>query len=131
MYHRRGKLPRGALIKLYFGGDASYLGDTGAGGVTFGLPPTVKALDAYLEMLDGSGLPWSVAVIGGDVVACGLARAALERGGHVRVGLEDHAGPRKPANAELVREVVELCAKIGRPVASAREAAGVLSLPQR
>jgi hypothetical protein len=55
VYHRRGKLPRGALIKLYFGGDASYLGDTGASGVTFGLPPTVRALEAYLEMLDGSG----------------------------------------------------------------------------
>ena len=58
---------------------ASYLGDTGASGVTFGLPPTVRALEAYLEMLEGSGLPWSVAVIGGDIVACGLARAALER----------------------------------------------------
>jgi uncharacterized protein (DUF849 family) len=76
-------------------------------------------------------LPWSVAVIGGDVVACGLARAALERGGHVRVGLEDYAGPRTPANAELVREVVDLCAKVGRPVASPREAAAVLSLPDR
>jgi uncharacterized protein (DUF849 family) len=129
VYHRRGKLPRGALIKLYFGGDASYLGDTGASGVTFGLPPTVRALEAYLEMLDGSGLPWSVAVIGGDVVACGLARAALERGGHLRVGLEDYAGPRTPSNAELVREVVALAAAVGRPVASPREAATVLSLP--
>ena len=26
VYHRAGRLPRGALIKLYFGGDASYLG---------------------------------------------------------------------------------------------------------
>jgi 3-keto-5-aminohexanoate cleavage enzyme len=30
-----------------------------------------------------------VAVLGGDVVACGLAEQAIRRGGHVRVGLED------------------------------------------
>ena len=47
-------------------------------------------------MLDGCDLPWAVAVIGGDVVGSGLARLALERGGHVRVGLEDYAGPRTP-----------------------------------
>jgi hypothetical protein len=52
------------------------------------LPPTRAALDAYLEMLDGASLPWAVAVIGGDVIASGLARLALERGGHLRVGLE-------------------------------------------
>jgi uncharacterized protein (DUF849 family) len=106
------------MVKLYFGG-----------ALEFGLPPTTTALEAYLEMLEPSGLPWSVAVLGGDVVACGLAETAVRRGGHVRVGLEDYAGPRNPANAELVREVVALCAKVGRPVASPREAARVLALP--
>jgi 3-keto-5-aminohexanoate cleavage enzyme len=130
VYHRRGRLPRGAFVKLYFGGDTSYLGETRASGVTFGLPPTAKALDAYLEMLDGSGLPWAVAVIGGDVVACGLARLALERGGHVRVGLEDYAGPRQPANTELVAEVVALARTVGRPIASPAEAARLLALPR-
>jgi len=129
VYHRQGKLPRGAFVKLYFGGDASYLGG-GASGVTFGLPPTRKALDAYLEMLDGCELPWAVAVIGGDVVESGLARLALERGGHVRVGLEDYAGPRTPANVELVREVAALATKVGRPLASPAEAARLLGLPR-
>jgi len=130
VYHRRGRLPRGAFVKLYFGGDASYLGDAPATGVTFGLPPTPRALDAYLEMLDGCDLPWAVAVIGGDVVGSGLARAALERGGHVRVGLEDYAGSRRPSNVELVREIVALARDVGRAVATPADAARLLNLPR-
>jgi uncharacterized protein (DUF849 family) len=128
-YHRAGRLPAGAFVKLYFGGDRGYL-DGRATSASFGLPPTRAALDAYLEMLAGCDLPWAVAVIGGDVVASGLARRALERGGHVRVGLEDHAGPRAPANAELVREVVALASELGRPVASCADAARLLGLPR-
>jgi len=128
VYHRAGRLPRGAFVKLYFGGDQSYLGGP-AGGITFGLPPTRRALEAYLEMLDGCDLPWAVAVLGGDVVASGLARLALERGGHVRVGLEDHASPeRTPSNAELVGEVVRLAREVGRPVVGAKDAAKLLRL---
>ena len=81
-------------------------------------------------MLDGSSLPWAVAVIGGDVVASGLARLALERGGHLRVGLEDYAGPRQPRNVELVDEAVALARSVGRPIASCREAASLLGLPR-
>ena len=129
-YHRAGRLPRGALVKLYFGGEFDYLGGTSAG-VGFGLPPTEVALDAYLAMLGESGLPWSVAVIGGDVVRSGMAGLAIARGGHVRVGLEDHAGSRKPTNVELVEEVVDLAAATGRPVASCAEAAQILDLPRK
>src|SRR4249919_408030 len=89
-WHRLGKVPPGAIVKLYFGGE-----------LEFGLPPTAAALDAYLELVEPSGLPWSVAVLGGDVVECGLAERAIRRGGHVRVGLEDYAGPGEPSNAEL------------------------------
>ena len=129
VYHRAGRLPRGAFMKLYFGGDQGYLGGP-ATGVTFGLPPTAKALDAYLEMLEGADLPWAVAVLGGDVVGSGLARLALERGGHVRVGLEDYAGPRQPTNAALVEEVVALVGAVGRPVATPKEATRLLDLPR-
>jgi uncharacterized protein (DUF849 family) len=80
-WQRRGRLPPGAMVKLYFGGE-----------LEFGLPPTATALEAYLELLEPSRLPWSVAVLGGDVVGCGLAELAIARGGHVRVGLEDYAG---------------------------------------
>jgi uncharacterized protein (DUF849 family) len=130
IYHRAGRLPAGALVKLYFGGDHDYLAGR-AGGATFGLPPTALALDTYLSLLDGTRLPWAVAVIGGDVVSSGLAGRAIERGGHVRVGLEDYAGEGSPSNLELVREVVALATAVERPIATPAEAARLLGLPPR
>ena len=129
-FHRAGRLPAGAMIKLYFGGEEGYLGGARAG-VTFGLPPTAPSLGAYLAMLEGCDLPWSVAVLGGDVITSGLARLALERGGHLRVGLEDYAGTGQPTNEELVRDAVRLARAAGRPVATPEEAASILGLPQR
>ncbi|MGH9039237.1 MAG: 3-keto-5-aminohexanoate cleavage protein [Acidimicrobiia bacterium] len=103
-HHAAGTLPR-AKIQLYLGGDR----------MLFGLPATPGALDAYLAMLEGTGLPWMAAVFGGDVAAAGLAALAIERGGHVRVGLEDHfAPPRTPRNEDLVAEVVKLAHAGGR-----------------
>jgi len=128
-WYRAGKLAAGGFVKLYFGGDRGYFGERD-GGASFGLPPTRRALDAYLEMLAGTDLPWAVAVLGGDVVECGLARLAIERGGHVRVGLEDYGGQRRPANADLVKEVVSLARELGRPAASIAEAAAILRLPR-
>jgi uncharacterized protein (DUF849 family) len=127
-YHRAGRLPAGALVKLYFGGEWGMWG-TGRG-VTFGLPPTEHALLAYLDLLEGTGLPWSVSVWGGDLLQTPIARLALERGGHLHVGLEEHFDPeRKPTNQELVREAAELVAKVGRPLASGAQAAAILGLP--
>ena len=77
-------------------------------------------------MLEGSGLTWLVNVYGGDVAASGMAKLALELGGHVRVGLEDYAGERTPSNLELVEEVVELAQKAGRRIATPKEAAAML-----
>jgi len=116
-YERAGLLPDGGCVRLYFCGGATFL---------FGLPPTAPALEAYLDMLQGSRLPWMVAVVGGDVIQSGMAELAIRRGGHIRVGLEDHAGPRQPSNEELVREVVALAERCGRPVATAREARQLL-----
>lgn len=116
-YHSAGLLPRGALIKLYFGA------------ANWGLPPTPASLDAYLAMLEGTGLPWSVAVLGGDLLSLPLAEYALERGGHLRVGLEDYGGPGTPGNVELVERAVALCERKGRPVATPGEAAKLLGIP--
>ena len=127
-YVRAGRLPAGAFVKLYFGGEHDYLSGA-AGGVSFGLPPTPTALAAYLELLKDSDLPWAVAVVGGDVVESGLARLALEKGGHLRVGLEDYAGQRTPTNEELVREAVALAGQVGRPVATCDDAVQVLGIP--
>jgi 3-keto-5-aminohexanoate cleavage enzyme len=110
-HHRAGVLPR-AKIQLYLGGDR----------MLFGLPADPSGLNAYLGMLEGTGLPWMAGVYGGDVAATGIARLAIERGGHVRVGLEDHfAPPRTPRNEELVREVVDLAVAGGRRPARPEE----------
>jgi uncharacterized protein (DUF849 family) len=127
-WYRAGRLPAGAMVKLYFGGDYGLF--SMQPGVTFGLAPTPAALDAYLDLLGDVDLPWSVSVWGGDLMATPIARRALERGGHLHVGLEEHFDPaRKPTNEELVREAVALCREVGRPVASCTEAAAILGLP--
>jgi uncharacterized protein (DUF849 family) len=118
-YERAGRLPRGAFPKLYF-----------SERLLFGFPPTRPSLSAYLALLEGSSLPWAVAVLGGDVLGSELARLALEAGGHLRVGLEDYAGPGTPSNLELVQAAAALCAEVGRPLASRAEAARILDLPR-
>ncbi len=128
-YEQADRLPAGTFVKLYFGGRYNFL-DGKRSNVTFGLPPTEKALDAYLEMLEGSSLPWAVAAIGDCVVDTGLAKLAIERGGHVRVGLEDFGGERQPGNLELIAEVVALAKQAGRAVATPEQAAKILGLPR-
>ena len=131
-YHFGNKMPRGAMIKLYFGGDAGFITSKSHGrSATFGLPPTQIGLDAYCELMTGSTLAWSVAVIGGDLFAHReVMLEALARGAHLRVGLEDHAGDAQPTNVELVEAAVGLCAEAGRPVATIAETEAILDLPR-
>jgi len=128
-YRADGRLPAGTMIKLYFGGDGGYL-NQGRPGAPFGLPPTRAALEAYLELLDGCGVPWSSAVIGGDLCATEVAELTVRAGGHLHVGLEDYAGPRTPSNVELVREAVAVVEAAGGTVASCDDAARILQLPR-
>ena len=128
-YQEAGRLPRGANVRLYLGGESSYRGE-GHVDLLFGLPPRPSSIDIYLEMMAGSDLAWSVAVLSGDVLEDGVARHALERGGHLRVGLEDYAGPRTPSNEELVEAAVQLVREVGRPLATPAEAAKILDLPR-
>ena len=120
------------MIKLYFGGPFGYVTGGGTrGGAAFGLPPTLTGLDAYCELMDGSTVPWSVAVIGGDLFAHrAMALEALARGAHLHVGIEDYAGDETPTNVELVEQAVALCKEAGRPVATIAEAEAILDLPQ-
>ena len=122
-----GRLPRGGMVKLYFGGPYGLFGK--GPGCSFGLPPTAAALEAYLELVDETGLPWSVSVWGGDLLRTPVARLAVERGGHLHVGLEEHSGDRTPTNVELVREAVELVESCGRRIATPAEAAALIDLP--
>lgn len=126
-WHRIGKLPRGSFPKFYFAGDHCFMSGR-KGGMNFGFDATEKALDAYVEMLEGTGLPWAAAVLGGDLVGCGLARHVLERGGHLRIGLEDYAGPDRPTNLELLETAVALCRDVGRPVATPAETRAILGM---
>lgn len=128
-YHRAGRLPRGAMVKLYFCGPQDIFGR--GRGASYGLPPTEAALDAYLGMLEGTGLPWSVSVWGGDLVETPLAELALRRGGHLHVGLEEFVAARQPTNAELIEECVLLAGKAGRPIATPTQTAAILGLPLR
>jgi 3-keto-5-aminohexanoate cleavage enzyme len=69
-YVKAGKMPLGGMFKFYFGTEK----------MPFGLPPTEKALEAYLEMIEGSDMPWLVSSFGADCVACGLAEQSIKRG---------------------------------------------------
>jgi len=131
-YHRAGRLPAGAMAKLYFAGDHNFVDFKPGGFPFFGLNPTAKVLDGYLDVIGDSGLTWSVAVPGGDVTATGLTRLAIEQGGHVRVGLEDYAGHHgAPSNRTLIEEVTAIARAVGRPVANSRQAAEIMGLPRR
>ena len=127
-YHRVGQLPAGSMAKLYFGAEWGL--SRRSKGVTFGLPPTKHALLAYLDMLEGTGIPWSVSVWGGDLMATPVARLALELGGHLHVGIEEFYDPdRSPTNQELLAEAVALCHEVGRPIATCAQTADMLNLP--
>jgi uncharacterized protein (DUF849 family) len=122
-YHEAGALPPGTLVKLYFAA-GGYLT---RGRPLWGVPPIAEGLDLYLAMLAGTDIPWAVAVVGGNALTAPVTKLALERGGHLRVGLEDDA--EAPDNAELVAGAAALCAEVGRPVATLAESETILGLP--
>ena len=123
-YQRAGLLPPGALVKLYFL-ERGYL----AGGEPhFGVPPIREAFELYLAMLGDCGLPWAVAVLGGSLLDSPIATWALERGGHLRVGLEDF--PDAKSNRDEVERARALCKRHGRRLATPAEAAAMLALPR-
>jgi len=91
-------------------------------------PESMKAGMVGMIELAGAlpdGALWWVAR--GGRYGLGLRAAAVELGGHVRVGFEDsvldfdHARP-APSNAYLVERMANLCAALGRPVATSAEA---------
>lgn len=127
---RRGTLPAGSMVKLYFGGDRSIL-TIGKPALNFGLPPSTASLDAYLAMMEGLDIPWSVGVMGGMLLETPLARYALEKGGHLRVGIEDVGLAEGLTNRGTVEAAVALAAEVGRPVAQGNEARAVLGMRRK
>jgi uncharacterized protein (DUF849 family) len=123
-YHRAGVLPAGSLTKIYFSGTGYF----GGGLPLYSAPPIPEALDLYLAMLEGSGLPWAVTLLGGSLLDTPVARLAVERGGHLRVGLEDDSSG--PGNVQQVQRAAALCGDVGRPVATCAETTAILGLPR-
>jgi len=103
----------------------------------YGLPPAAHSVEIYAGLVDavlpGVEVTWFVQCYGKGI--WGLARPALELGGHVRVGLGDYhpwdwpdtTGAR-PTNAELVTRVAGLARAAGRPIATVADARQMLGL---
>ena len=120
-YAAAGMFPSGSMIKLYFN-DGYTMNAPAVPAVNFGLDPTVQALDFYLSMLEGIDLPFIVSVQGGVLLDTPVARHALERGGHLRVGIEDTGGRTGMTNRETVEAAIALAGQVGRPVVAGRAA---------
>jgi len=96
-------------------------------GFHFGFPPAAYALEAYERLLsdEAPGSPWIMAGLAVDILP--LAGMAAERGGNVRVGLEDAPLGSTRTNLEWVREARRTIEAAGRPLASAKEVRRALS----
>ena len=88
-------------------------------GFTFGFPPEPFALDAHLALLEreAPGAPWMIAGLAVDVLP--LAAAAIQRGGHLRVGLEDAPFGSTRTNVAWVEEAVRAIRAAGAEPATA------------
>ena len=87
----------------------------------WGFPPNPLYLEAHLQLLSDlvPGAPWMVAGLGVDIRP--LIAAAVARGGHVRVGLEDAPWGTPLTNQQWVDEAVRLIRGSHREPASAAE----------
>lgn len=101
-------------------------------GIKWAMPATREAMTFMLSLLP-PGCTW--AAFGVSREQFPIARAAVQLGGHVRVGLEDNLyldkGVFAPDNAALVRRAVEIIEDEGARVASPSEAREILGLPAR
>ena len=95
--------------------------------------PSEAALDLHLEQLpDDLDVEWFAVPYSHSDPALieRLSRAALERGGHVRIGIGDSPAVNQSAtNAELVEQAVHWALDVGRPVASTVDVRARLGLP--
>jgi 3-keto-5-aminohexanoate cleavage enzyme len=93
-------------------------------------PGTVAGLLALEQFLPaGRAVPWSFLVVGGSVLP--VLGAALERGGHVAVGLGDHpylelGHGRPPRNDEVIAHVAGVVRSLGYEVATPDQARELL-----
>lgn len=99
------------------------------GGILAGHPGTVRGMEAFLDFLpQQANWHWSVMSYGGNLFP--VAAAAMERGGHVSIGLGDYHYRELefPTNARLVARVAQLARDMGRAVATPTEARQMLGV---
>jgi len=101
-----------------------------------GVPGALAAKAAAIDFLRSQipeGSTWTVAGVGRHQLP--MAELAIERGGNVRVGLEDNIyvskGVLAKGSFELVERVVELAKARGRAVATPDQARDLLRVPRR
>ncbi len=94
---------------------------------TFNHPPEPYALDSLLELLrdEAGDVPWMVSGLRVDVTP--LIAEAVDRGGHVRVGLEDAPLGTERTNAEWVAHAHERIEDAGGRAATPVEVRNQLS----
>jgi 3-keto-5-aminohexanoate cleavage enzyme len=109
-----------ALARVYADAPAPVYRFMFSDGLAFGFPPKEYALDA-LKLLDdeAKGAPWMVAGLAVDIRP--LIPAAVGRGGHVRVGLEDAPLGTEFTNLQWVEQAAAAIEQAGGQVASAVE----------
>ncbi|MGN6610752.1 MAG: 3-keto-5-aminohexanoate cleavage protein [Angustibacter sp.] len=102
-------------------------------GVPGGMPGTVEALVAGVQMLPPQVTSWSATGIGRTHLP--IAAAALAMGGHLRVGMEDNLvfakGRPVRDNAELVERATQLATLMQRPPLGTDEARSLLAVRDR
>jgi len=122
MLHESGRLQGPVVHKVFL-----------SEGWAVGPRPSEAALDLHLDQLpsdlDGEWL--AVPYAHHDpVVVERLCRAAIDRGGHVRIGVGDSpAADPRATNAALVERAVGWAADAGRPVATTAQVRSRLGLP--
>ena len=114
----QGVLTEPLLMKFYFGGPE----------LPFGLPPTLKSIEAYLDMLKGVRVNWFAATLGGDNLP--LVPLIVSLGGHVRIGLEDYQYAREGqfSNAQLAERTAAMIRAMGHEVATPDQAREIRQL---
>jgi uncharacterized protein (DUF849 family) len=94
-----------------------------------GHPGTIKGMEAFLDFFPArANWQWSVLCVGGNLFP--VAAAAMERGGHVSIGLGDYHYPELefPTNAQLVARLAQLARDMGREIATPEEARHMLGV---
>jgi uncharacterized protein (DUF849 family) len=99
------------------------------GGLFAGNPGTVRGLEAMIDFIPAHlRLHWSAMCVGGNLFP--LAGAALERGGHLAIGLGDYPYTElgTPRNADLVERIAQMAREMGRELATPSEARTMLGV---